>query len=61
MNRAIPEVTKAIHSLTDSELEVISGGGGMSETVSGSGGGIVSGPAAGGSDKHTSCPNTKLS
>jgi hypothetical protein len=54
-----------IDSLTESELEAVSGGGGSadkgtSETFSGRGGGTVSGTAAGpGSDKHDGkgCPN----
>ena len=43
-------------SLTDSELEAVSGGGkadkGTNETVSGSGSGTVSGTAVGGDDRH---------
>jgi hypothetical protein len=56
-----------MRSLTESELEAVSGGGGSvdkgtSETVSGNGGGTVSGTAAGpGADKHNGgCPNTRL-
>ena len=56
-----------MHSLTESELEAISGGGGSadkgtSETVSGRGGGTVSGTAAGpASDRHSGydCPHWK--
>ena len=50
-----------MRSLTESELEVVSGGGGSadtSETFSGSGSGTVSGPAAGRTDPHSGggCP-----
>jgi hypothetical protein len=69
MTLATGEVPMTMRSLTESELEAVSGGGGStdkgtSETVSGSGSGTVSGPAAGSlGEPHNSsgCPNTRLS
>jgi len=57
------EQARLMRSLTERELEAVSGGGGTSETVKGNTDrGIVSGPAAGtGGEKHTApCPNTRL-
>lgn len=54
MIKATAEVTTKMRILTDSELGLVSGGEGTSETVSGAGSGTVSGPAAGsGSIQHS--------
>jgi hypothetical protein len=68
MTLATGKLPVTMRSLTESELEAISGGGGSadkgtSETFSGSGSGTVSGTAAGpGADRHNAavCSNTRL-